>query len=148
MLKKTVTYENFNGDTVTEDFYFNYTKAELSDKQFSVSGGLSHLLEEIMNTNDTTKQYSLFREIILSAYGQKSADGKFFRKSAEISEDFAHTEAYSTIFMELLNSEDAAVAFISGILPKDMQSNVRAGMKKELAKITKDTGVDNVNTAS
>lgn len=70
MLKKTVTYENFNGDTVTEDFYFNYTKAELSDKNFSVSGGLSHLLEEIMNTHDTTKQYSLFREIILSAYGQ------------------------------------------------------------------------------
>lgn len=148
MLKKTVTYENFNGDTVTEDFYFNYTKAELSDKQFSVSGGLTNLLEQIIKTNDTSKLYSMFRELILSAYGEKSDDGKYFRKSKEISEDFAHTEAYSTIFMELMSSVDAAIAFVSGILPKDMQSSVRDGLEKEMEKLPKDVGADNANTAS
>ena len=30
MLKKTLTYEDFNGNQRTEDYYFNLTKAELS----------------------------------------------------------------------------------------------------------------------
>lgn len=135
MLKKTVTYETFDGETVTEDFYFNLTKAELSDRQFSVKGGLSALLEQIIKTNDQTKMYSMFKEIILAAYGEKSADGRKFIKSKEISENFTHTEAYSTIFMELLNDADAAAAFVTGILPKDMQSNVKDGFDAELKKL-------------
>lgn len=135
MLKKTVTYETFDGETVTEDFYFNLTKAELSDRQFSVKGGLSALMEQIIKTNDQTKMYSIFKEIILAAYGEKSADGRKFIKSKEISENFTHTEAYSTIFMELLNDADAAAAFVTGILPKDIQSNVKDGFDAELKKL-------------
>lgn len=137
MLKKTVTYETFDGETVTEDFYFNLTKAELSDRQFSVKGGLSALMEQIIKTNDQTKMYSIFKEIILAAYGEKSADGRKFIKSKEISENFTHTEAYSTIFMELLNDADAAAAFVTGILPKDIQSNVKDGFDAELKKLGK-----------
>ena len=29
MLKKTITYEDYNGNTITEDFYFNLSKAEV-----------------------------------------------------------------------------------------------------------------------
>lgn len=135
MLKKTVTYETFDGETVTEDFYFNLTKAELSDRQFSVKGGLSALLEQIIKTNDQTKMYSMFKEIILAAYGEKSADGRKFIKSKEISENFTHTEAYSAIFMELLDDADAAAAFVTGILPKDLQANVKDGFDAELKKL-------------
>lgn len=135
MLKKTVTYETFDGETVTEDFYFNLTKAELSDRQFSVKGGLSALLEQIIKTNDQTKMYNMFKEIILAAYGEKSADGRKFIKSKEISENFTHTEAYSTIFMELLNDADAAAAFVTGILPKDIQSSAKDGFDAELKKL-------------
>lgn len=144
MLKKTVTYETFDGETVTEDFYFNLTKAELSDRQFSVKGGLSALLEQIIKTNDQTKMYSMFKEIILAAYGEKSADGRKFVKSKEISENFTHTEAYSAIFMELLDDADAAAAFVTGILPKDIQSNVKDGFDAELKKL----GTTNLRTGS
>ena len=135
MLKKTVTYETFDGETVTEDFYFNLTKAELSDRQFSVKGGLSALLEQIIKTNDQTKMYNMFKEIILAAYGEKSADGRKFIMSKEISENFTHTEAYSTIFMELLDDADAAAAFVTGILPKDIQSSAKDGFDAELKKL-------------
>lgn len=144
MLKKTVTYETFDGETVTEDFYFNLTKAELSDRQFSVEGGLSALLEQVTKTNDQNKMYSIFKEIILTAYGEKSADGRKFIKSKEISENFSHTEAYSTIFMELLSDVDAAVAFVTGILPKDLQSNVKDSFDDELKKL----GATNLRNSS
>lgn len=150
MLKKTITYETFDGETVTEDFYFNFTKAELSDKQFSVSGGLSNLMEQIVKTSDTTKMYNLFKELILSAYGVKTADGRGFKKSKEISDDFSHSEPYSIIFMELMSSVDAAVAFVTGILPKDMQTNTRNDIMKELKKLEADTdaGDSDANTTS
>ena len=34
MLKKTITYEDFNGVERKEDFYFNLSKAEIMEMQF------------------------------------------------------------------------------------------------------------------
>ena len=130
MYKKTLTYTDFNGVERTEDFYFNFTKAELMDLQLSTDGGLLDVIKKIINSKDTPALIKLFKEIILKAYGVKSEDGKKFKKSDEIREDFASTEAYSEIYMELAVNADAASEFINGILPADLAAQANDAIAK------------------
>ena len=120
MLKKTVTYVDYNGVERTEDFYFNLSKAEVTEMELSVEGGFSKMLEEIVKSNDNARIIELFKEMVLKAYGEKSADGRRFIKSKELSEAFSQTEAYSGIFMELAMDEKAAAAFVNGIMPANL----------------------------
>lgn len=120
MLKKTVTYVDYNGVERTEDFYFNLSKAEVTEMELSVEGGFSKMLEEIVKSNDNARILELFKEMVLKAYGEKSADGRRFIKSKELAEAFSQTEAYSEIFMELALDEKAAAAFVNGIMPANL----------------------------
>lgn len=120
MLKKTVKYVDYNGVERVEDFYFNLTKAEVAEMEMSVEGGFSKMLQELVNSKDNVRIVQLFKEMVLKAYGEKSQDGRRFVKSKEISEAFAQTEAYSEIFMELALNEEAAAAFVNGIMPANL----------------------------
>ena len=120
MLKKTVTYVDYNGVERTEDFYFNLSKAEVTEMELSVEGGFSKMLEEVVKSNDNARIIELFKEMVLKAYGEKSADGRRFVKSKELAEAFSQTEAYSEIFMELALDEKAASAFVNGIMPANL----------------------------
>lgn len=129
MLKKTIKYEDFDGNSREEDFYFNLTKAEIIKMETSEKGGLTKLLDQIVKTQDTPQIVEMFEQIILGAYGEKSLDGKTFKKSKEISDQFAATEAYSNLFMELLENPDSAANFIKGIIPKEAVSAVEEAEK-------------------
>ena len=120
MIKKTVTYVDYNGVERTEDFYFNLSKAEVAEMELSVEGGFSKMLEEIVASKDNVKIVGLFKQMVLKAYGEKSADGRRFVKSEEISKAFSETEAYSEIFMELALNSDKAAAFVNGIMPANL----------------------------
>ena len=117
MLKKTITYTNYNGVECTEDFYFNLTKAEIMEMELSTSGGLAEMIQKIVAAQDAPAIIKIFKELVLKAYGEKSPDGKRFIKSEEISKAFSQTEAYSILFMELATDADAASAFVNGIVP-------------------------------
>lgn len=121
MIKKTMTYVDYNGEERTEDFYFNLTKAELTEMQLSTDGGLQQFLERIVAAKDTRQIIEVFKSLILKAYGEKSPDGKRFIKSKELSEAFSQTEAYSDLFMELATDDKAAAAFINGIVPANLR---------------------------
>ncbi len=41
MLKKTITYEDFDGNQVTEDHFFHLSKADLVEMEVSQKGGMS-----------------------------------------------------------------------------------------------------------
>lgn len=120
MLKKTITYVDFDGNSRTEDHYFNLTKAELTMLTLSHSGGLEKHLDKIIKAQDAPAIMKNFREIIKLAYGEKSDDGRRFIKSEEIYKNFEQTEAYSQLFMELCTDSKAASDFVNGILPKDL----------------------------
>ena len=117
MLKKTITYTDYNGVERTEDFYFNLTKAELMEMEIGTTGGMADMIKRIIDAKDAPAIIKIFKELVLKAYGEKSADGKRFVKSEEISNGFAQTEAYSQLFMELATDADAAAAFVNGIVP-------------------------------
>lgn len=117
MLKKTITYEDYDGNKRTEDFYFNLSKAEILEMEMGVSGGMTQMLNRIIAEQDSEKIIKTFKEIIFKAYGEKSPDGKRFIKSEELSTAFSQTEAFSQLFMELATDADAAAKFVNGIIP-------------------------------
>ncbi len=121
MLTKSITYTDYNGNERTEEFYFHLSEAELVEMQFSEVGGLEKYIEKISKTNDQKKLIEMFKDIILKSYGEVSLDGKRFEKSAEMANAFSQTEAYSKLFMELAFDDEAAAAFITGIVPASVR---------------------------
>lgn len=126
MLRKTITYTDYNGVSRTEDFYFNLTKAEITEMELSTAGGLGEMLQRIIDAKDTPSLVKIFKEILFKAYGVKSPDGRRFIKSEEISREFSETEAYSQLFMELATDADKASEFVNGIVPEIPADNVRS----------------------
>lgn len=120
MLKRTITYTDYKGNQRTEDFYFNLTKAELTEMELTTEGGMSEYIERIIKAQNQSEIVSAFKQLLLKAYGERSEDGRRFMKSEEISKAFSQTEAYSELFMELATDSDKASAFVNGIIPADI----------------------------
>ena len=123
MYKKTITYPDYNGEEIKEDFYFNLTKLEM---QLEKEGGLAEKIQAIVDSKNVPELIKIFKELILRSYGKKSDDGKRFIKSPELSREFTQTEAYSELFMELATDSDAASAFINGIIPANLAKELPA----------------------
>lgn len=118
MLKKTVTYEDYNGNSITEDFYFNLTKAELIKMELGKNGGLSEYYQTIISTRDVPEMIRVFTDIIKASYGVKSPDGKRFIKNDEVYLEFKESPAYDEIFTELITDANKAAEFFNGIIPE------------------------------
>lgn len=127
MLKKTIKYTDFNGTEREEDFYFNFSKAELAEMELSSEGGLEEYIKKIVSTQDNRALVKLFKDLILRSYGEKSLDGKRFIKNDDLREAFSQTEAYSILFMELATDADAAAAFVNGIVPASVSQKAMPG---------------------
>ena len=126
MLKKIITYTDYNGIERTEPFYFNLSKAELMEMELGVTGGMTEMLDKIITAKDAPSLMKTFKEMIMKAYGVKSDDGKRLIKSEELSIAFTQTEAYSVLFMELITDDKAAADFVNGIIPNEIQTEVAA----------------------
>lgn len=120
MLKKTITYTDYNGLERKEDFYFNLSKAEIATMEMSTEGGLAEMITKVVEAKDQVAIIKIFKDLVLNSYGEKSSDGKRFIKSEELSTAFSQTEAYSIIFMELATDAEKAAEFVNGIIPADM----------------------------
>lgn len=129
MRKETITYTDYDGIERTEDFYFNLSKPELMEMDYSATGGMDKMIKKIVDTQDTKKIIELFKDIVLRSYGEKSDDGKRFikyRDGHRLSDDFAQTEAYNELFMKLATDEKAATDFINGIIPASLAHEMAA----------------------
>lgn len=122
MVKKTITYTDYNGVERTEDFYFNLTKAELMEMQLSMEGGMRAYIRRIMAAKSQLALVNLFKQILLLSYGKKSDDGRLFLKNDTIRAEFEAHPVYSQIYMELSLNEEKAAEFINGLIPADMRN--------------------------
>lgn len=124
MLKKTITFEDFNGAMCTEDHYFNLTTAELTELQLSKDGGFDNYLKKIVDAQNIPELSKAFKEIILLSYGVKSDDGKRFVKKApdghRLADDFVDSAAYSALYTELFTNDAAAADFVNSIIPANI----------------------------
>lgn len=124
MIKKTITYTDYNGVERTENYYFNLSKAEVMEMEMTAEGGMAESIQKIVDAKDTPSIIRVFKDLVLKAYGVKSDDGRRFMKTkpdgSRYADEFKETEAYSQIFMELATDADAAAKFINGIIPADL----------------------------
>ena len=127
MLKKTIKYTDYNGVERKEDFYFNISKAEAMEMELSTDGGLSETIKRIIDAQDMPSLLAYFKQLVLTAYGVKSPDGKRFIKSQELRDSFMQTEAYSDLFTELATNADAAAEFVNGIVPHNASTDAATG---------------------
>ena len=127
MITETIKYTDYNGVEREEKFLFNLSKAELMEMEMGTTGGLTEMIQKIIETQDAPSIIKIFKELILKAYGEKSADGKRFIKvndqGVPLSIGFSQTEAYSQLFMKLATDADAAAKFIRGIVPGDLDTS-------------------------
>lgn len=133
MIKKNITYTDYNGVTRTEPFYFNLSKSELMEMEFGTVGGFTEMVQKVVATQDLPSLIKIFKDFVLKSYGIKSDDGRRFEKSAELATAFSQTEAYTTLFMELATDSKAAAEFINGVVP---------------AEVAKEMSVQNVTSAT
>jgi hypothetical protein len=136
MLKKTITYTDLNDQEVTEDFYFNFSKLELMEKDLEM-GGVEETVARLNETQNAKEAYDLFKKIVLSAYGTKSADGKRFIKEDDngrpLSKYFEESPACSELIFEFIENPSVGAAFIEATLPKKLVAEVKASQANEAA---------------
>lgn len=126
MIKKTITFTNFDGEKVTEVHYFNLNKVEVAKMEAGSVGGYSGFLQRIVEAKDSLAMLNVITDLVEKSYGIKEADGKTFRKSRELTEAFVNSLAFEALFMELVAKKDstsAMIEFVRGILPSDMISD-------------------------
>lgn len=119
MLAKEITYTDLNGNSRTDTYYFNLTKAELLEYDSSFEEGVLNYLAFLTKNGDKMKGKLVlaFKDLILRSYGEKTPNGRFI-KNDELREAFAASEPYSELFMEITASEENAANFINAIIPQ------------------------------
>jgi hypothetical protein len=117
MIKQTITYDNFDDATVTEDFYFNLSKLEILEMEIDFEGGLRDHIMKLTQTDVGPEAYHLFKDILVKAYGKRSEDGRRFEKSPEIAKEFEESPALGELIIGFLTNGVDAAAFVKGLLP-------------------------------
>lgn len=122
MYKKNITYTDFNGTERTEDFYFNFTNAELAEMQLEADGALEERINRIIKSKNVKEIAENFKFILTKAYGVKSEDGRRFMKSDEILKEFTETQAFSDYYMMLATDADEAARFVNNVIPQTKET--------------------------
>lgn len=134
MYKKTVSYEDWNGNPVVEDLYFNLTRTEILELEYQLRPGtpLTEIIQSLIDEQDSGEILRLVKEIVLASYGKKSEDGKRFTKNDEIRTEFEESPAFDVVYMDLASDTDAAIGFINGIMPKSIQEQLGDNPQEKL----------------
>lgn len=130
MLKKTITYTDYNGKEQTEDCYFHLNRVELMDIALDLPDDIvdssadgevrAHLIDKLGNKG----MFEFIKTVVTKSYGVKSTDGRRFIKSAELSDEFTQTPMFDKIMTEFATDDKAAANFIKAVIPGDAAKEV------------------------
>lgn len=140
MYKKTITYNDFDGNERTEDAYFNLTKTEMIEFALELPDGVSNTVDPTeMDTDKAASKiasmlgkkgvFNFIKDLILKSYGIRKEDGRRFEKSDQIRAEFAQTMAFESIMDEFMSNDIAAANFVKAVIP-DKVSNKIPDIKK------------------
>lgn len=125
MLKKDIQFEDHEGRTRVEAFYFNLTRSEIIEMAVDERGNASiqEFLQKIIQAENNKQLIQEFKNFIMIAYGER--EGDFFRKSEEISLKFTQHPAYDALFWELTTNDGKFAEFINGLIPKEVRDDAQ-----------------------
>ena len=130
MLKKQITYTDYDGNAKTDTLYFNLNKFEWLELETYTKGGLIENLQHAIETGNAKKTIDILKKIILRAYGEKNPETGAFEKNDDIAIRFSKTEAFSELFYELAYNEDASKSFFLGLIPPELRAEAEKKMKE------------------
>lgn len=146
MLKKTISYHDYEGNPRSDDFYFHLTQVELtkinSDPRFP--GGLEESAIRATKNEDAGELLRIIDVLISRSYGVRLPDGAFVKRDATglpMYERFVNTEAYDNLLTELLKEPDGVVTFLTGCLTADAQKRVKEEWEKRKAEEAKNVNL-------
>lgn len=130
MLKKQITYTDYDGNAKTDTLYFHLNKFEWLELETYTKGGLIENLQHAIESGNAKKTIDILKKIILRAYGEKNPETGGFEKSDDIAIRFSRTEAFSELFYELAYNEEASSVFFLGLIPPELRGEAEREMKK------------------
>lgn len=122
MIKKTLTYVNYDDEKVTEEAYFNLSRAEIIKMDAVLPGGFEAYAQGVMARKNSKEMIQFMDMLILSSYGIRDMEGQFI-KPKNACEAFAASEAYSALLEDLLSADGKIEEFVKGIMPKAPQDH-------------------------
>lgn len=121
MLKKKISFTDLDGNSVSEDWYFNLNHMEAIKIDGKAGGDITGYAQKKLDEGDYMGLISLLEEMILTAVGKRSEDGRSLIKSEEVRKDFSNSLAYAALFEDLFSTpgamEEFGTAVTSGIKP-------------------------------
>lgn len=137
MIKRVITYKDFDGKERIEDAYFNLTKSEMIEFALDLPENVSDTVREKPETMDVDKTalklsdmlgkkgvYNFIKDLVLKSYGVRKDEGRRFAKLDDNGRplwiEFSQTMAYETIMEEFRTNDIEAAKFIQALIPGDV----------------------------
>lgn len=129
MLKKTITFTDFDGNETKMDAYFNLTKTECVDLnlEFEEEGGLIGRIKKLMVEREDGEMprkpaVDFIKLLIEKAYGVRPKDDpSLFLKEDDdgkpLFRKFKQTPAYDAYVYALLSGDESLEEFAENVLP-------------------------------
>lgn len=136
MLKKTITYDGYNGEKKTKDFYFHMNQVEFAKLNGEVPGGLEARLNEIIQDRDDNAMLLMIDLLVSRSFGKFDEDDEFTKidkNGRPLYEKFVNTDAYDKLIIELISGENNITNFLKAIMPKDIQNKMEEAEKEQKA---------------
>jgi len=133
MLKKTIKFDDFDGNSVERDYYFHLSKVDLTQLELAYFGygGLEGYLKKMISERKIAEVFEAIRKIVLTSYGERDDVAMAFikqRNGAPLYEVFAGSPAFDVLMLELMAIDEdkqqaaALEAFMEGIMPRDRET--------------------------
>lgn len=151
MLKKTITFTNYDGQQETVDAYFNLNKTECVDlnMEYEREGGLIGHLKKLVQQQEDGKvlqkpAVDFVKLMIEKSYGVRPKDNpSLFLKEDDdgrsLFKKFKQTAAYDAYVYALLSGEESLDEFAENVLPA-----ISSEQRAEAEKLLKEEGLDNI----
>jgi hypothetical protein len=137
MFTKTMEFDDLDGKTVQQTFYFNFTRLEITKMLAfdDLEGKIARLttpaaLKSLSEPENAKEAYGIFEELILNAYGRKTADNRGFEKNPALKQEWANHMAFPELIFEMLENTELAAEFMEKCLPKRMVDAAKAEMAR------------------
>lgn len=128
MITKTLTYEDYDGNPITEEAYFHLTEADATE-MITTFGDAGEAFDRGLAEKNPTFIMNALRNLIRMSYGKKLPDGRFVKFDSEgrrLGDFFISSDAYSELVNSLFSDENAIPEFVKGIMPAKFKRQLAA----------------------
>lgn len=127
MIKRVINYTDYNGENQSEEYWFHLNNPEILGLQIVPGYDLENYMKKLIRDQKASEVMAFFEKIILTAYGERSLDGKRFDKSPSETEKFKNSAAYNQLFYDLVTNAEEAGKFMNALVNQTYMATTALG---------------------